>query len=112
MSGARAAEKETGDSSFAARRWLFGPVVLDERALTVHVAGAPVELERKPLEVLLHLLHHAGEIVTKDELLAAVWPGRVLSDSALTSCMHKLREALRDDAQEIIRTQHKAYKSC
>ena len=104
MSGARAAEKESGE--FAARRWLFGHVVLDERSLTLQVADQVVELERKPLEVLLHLLHHAGEVVTKDELLAAVWPGRVLSDSALTSCMHKLREALRDDAQEIIRTQH------
>jgi DNA-binding winged helix-turn-helix (wHTH) protein/tetratricopeptide (TPR) repeat protein len=105
MSGARVAEEESR-GSFAARRWLFGQAVLDERSLTLRVADEPVELERKPLEVLLHLLHHAGEVVTKDELLAAVWPGRVLSDSALTSCMHKLRESLRDDAQDIIRTQH------
>ena len=106
MSGARAVEKKTEESPLAARRWSFGAAVLDERSLALHVNGEAAELERKPLEVLLHLLHHAGEVVTKDELLAAVWPGRVLSDSALTSCMHKLRDALRDDAQEIIRTQH------
>ena len=106
MSGARDGEKLQTESVLAARRWLFGPAVLDERSLTLVVNDQSVELERKPLEVLLHLLHHAGEIVTKDELLAAVWPGRVLSDSALTSCMHKLREALSDEAQEIIRTQH------
>lgn len=107
MSGARAAENnQAAESPLAARRWTFAAAVLDERALTLRVHGEAVELERKPLEVLLHLLHHAGEVVTKDELLASVWPGRVLSDSALTSCMHKLREALRDDAQEIIRTQH------
>ena len=75
------------DVGNAARRWSFGPAVLDERTLELSVNGAAVSLERKPLEVLLFLLHHAGEVVTKDEILGAVWPGRVLSDSALTKAM-------------------------
>jgi eukaryotic-like serine/threonine-protein kinase len=88
------------------RRWRFGAASLDERSLELRVADQPVELERKPLEVLLHLLRHAGEVVTKDELLAAVWPGRILSDSSMTSCLYKLREALRDQDQSVIRTVH------
>lgn len=87
-------------------RWSFGPVVLDERTLELLVNGAAVAIERKPLEVLLFLLNHAGEVVTKDEILKAVWPGRVATESVLTKCIAKLREAFKDDNQQLIRTQH------
>jgi serine/threonine protein kinase len=106
MGGATGAGETAAGTAMEERRWLFAAAQLDERSLELRVNGAPVELERKPLEVLLHLLRHAGEVVTKDELLAAVWPGRVLSDSALTSCTHKLREALADEQQDIIKTVH------
>src|SRR5205823_5886347 len=88
------------------RRWMFGAAVLDERRLELIVAGQKVEIERKPLQVLLHLLQHADEVVTKDDLIKAVWPGRIISDAALTKCMAKLREALRDEDQSLIKTHH------
>src|SRR5262249_3418978 len=50
--------------------------------------------------VLRHLATHAGALVTKDELLQAVWPETVVSEAALTSCIKELREVLRDQAQE------------
>jgi TolB-like protein/DNA-binding winged helix-turn-helix (wHTH) protein/tetratricopeptide (TPR) repeat protein len=90
----------------ATRRWLFAGAVLDERSLTLTVDGKIQALDPKPLEVLLHMLNHAGEIVTKDELLAAVWPGRIISDSALTSCVARLRDGLSDQAQTVIKTVH------
>lgn len=88
------------------RRWSFGPAVLDERTLELRINREAVSIERKPLEVLLFLLGHAGEIVTKDEILEAVWPGRILTESVLTKTISKLREALQDHEQAIIRTQH------
>lgn len=88
------------------RRWLFGPAELDERSRELKVGGEVVALERKALEVLLHLLHHPGKVVTRDELLEAVWPGRVLTDASITACIAKLRSALRDEKQELIRTAH------
>jgi eukaryotic-like serine/threonine-protein kinase len=91
------------DDAGADRKWTFGTATLDERTLELTVAGRPMSLEKKALDVLLHLLQHAGEVVTKDELIEAAWPGRVISDSALTSCMTKLREALPDEA---IKTVH------
>lgn len=106
MSGVRENERQVVESVPPARRWRFGSAVLDERSLTLSVNGDAIEIERKPLEVLLHLLHHAGEVVTKDELIASVWPGRILSDSTMTSCLYKLREALRDDDQTIVKTVH------
>jgi non-specific serine/threonine protein kinase len=86
------------------RRWHFANAVLDERTLDLIVNGSDAELERRPLEVLLYLLQHAGEVCTKDELLAGVWPGRVLSETVLTKCIGRLREALGDRDQDIIKT--------
>lgn len=86
--------------------WTFGPAVLDERAMELRVDGRPVDIERKSLEVLRHLLQHAGELVTKDQLLKAAWPGRVVTDSVLTKCIARLREALGGEGQTLIVTVH------
>jgi serine/threonine protein kinase/DNA-binding winged helix-turn-helix (wHTH) protein len=88
----------------ARRRWFFGRSLLDERTHELTVDGVDIELERKPLEVLIYLLRHAGEVCTKDELLANVWPGRVLSETVLTKCIGRIREALGDREQEIVKT--------
>jgi serine/threonine protein kinase/DNA-binding winged helix-turn-helix (wHTH) protein len=86
------------------RRWHFAACVFDERTLELLVDGVCIELERKPLELLQYLLQHAGEVCTKDELLAAVWAGRVLSETVLTKCVGRLREVLGDRDQDIIKT--------
>lgn len=59
-----------------------------------------LRLEPKVIEVLVHLANHPGEVVTRDELLAAVWPGVVVGDDALTQAIIKLRKALGDDARQ------------
>lgn len=92
--------------STAPLKWLFAHCVFEESTLELHVSGAVVELERKPLEVLRHLLRHAGEVVTKEEIHAAVWPGRVLSDTVLTKAISRIREVLGDEAQTLIKTVH------
>lgn len=83
--------------------WRFAGRELDERSLELRVDGTRVELAKKPLEVLLHFLRHAGEIVTKDQLLEAAWPGRIVSETSLTNAIGKLRTALRDDEQMLIK---------
>lgn len=86
--------------------WNFGEACFDEGSLVLTLAGTPVELERKPLEVLRYLLRHAGKVVTKDELFAAIWPGRIPSETVIAKCVSRLREVLRDDQQCIIKTVH------
>ena len=86
--------------------WKFAGAQLDERSLELTVAGVVVELDRKPLEVLRHLLLHAGEVVSHDDLLEAIWPGRIVSESALTKCVSRLREVLNDADRAIIKTVH------
>ena len=101
----QAAKTEAGPEP-ALRRWSFGAAVLDERTQELMVGGAVVNVERKPLEVLLFLLHHAGEVVTKGECFEAVWPDRVVTEQVLTQCIKKLRDAIGDEQQDIIKTVH------
>ena len=80
--------------------WKFAGAEFDEQKWELRVAGAPIELEPRPLEILLCLLRHAGETVTKEELLQAVWGHAYLSENALSNAIGKLRKALGDCADE------------
>ncbi|MBT9159618.1 MAG: Serine/threonine-protein kinase PrkC [Dehalococcoidia bacterium] len=95
---------EQGSQEAAGYRWTFSHAEFDEVRWELRVAGEPVELERKPLEVLAQLLRHAGEVLTKEELLESVWTGRIVVEAALTNAIGKLRRALGDEAQGIIVT--------
>jgi DNA-binding winged helix-turn-helix (wHTH) protein/serine/threonine protein kinase len=83
--------------SFAGREF-------NESHLQLRVHGQPVELELKPLEVLIQLLNHPGEVLTKEQLLAAVWPGLNVVEGSLTTAVHKLRKALGDNDATIVVT--------
>ncbi len=87
-----------------ARLWKFADCELDEFRRELRVRGTAVELESKPLEVLIQLLHHAGEVVTKDELLESVWPGTLVVDGSLATAVSKLRRAMGDEEQLTILT--------
>ena len=52
---------------------VVGELCIDERRRTVTLAGLPLELSRKEFDLLTHLARHEGEVVSKRELLAAVW---------------------------------------
>ena len=58
----------------------------------------------KSFEVLRYLVEHAGRVVTKDELVKAVWPTVTVGDESLTKCISEVRHAIGDDAQRIIKT--------
>jgi eukaryotic-like serine/threonine-protein kinase len=87
--------------------WRFAAAELDEAARELRVGGHNVDMAPRPLEVLLQLLRHAGEVVTKEDLLDAVYGHRHLSDGALAQAIRRLRHALQDDDQRIIATVHR-----
>ncbi len=89
-------------------RYVFGEYELDEHAYELRRTGAPVELERKVYDVLAYLIQHRDRLVTKDELLETLWPGQVVGEAALTTCITSARKALGNDGvrQEFIKTQH------
>ena len=82
----------------SAHVWRFGDCEVDERRRNLRVRGTPIELEAKPWEVLHQLLLHAGEVVTKEELLESVWPGLTVVDSSLATAISKLRKALGNES--------------
>jgi eukaryotic-like serine/threonine-protein kinase len=83
----------------------FGTAEFDEARFELRVAGLPVDVERRALEVLAYLLRHAGEVVTKDELLREVWAGRITVDKVLPNAINKLRRALGEANASHISTQ-------
>ncbi|MBE5314056.1 MAG: winged helix-turn-helix domain-containing protein [Xanthomonadales bacterium] len=68
--------------------------------------GELIELDRSAYGVLRYLLLHAGEVCTTEELLAAGWPGRVVSPNSVTKCISRLRRTLGDADAELIRLVH------
>jgi len=86
--------------------WSFGRAELDDHRHELRVDGHPVPLEAKPYSLLRVFVQRAGETLSKDELIDTVWPGRVVTEGVLAKCVTKLRSALGDDDQQIIRTVH------
>jgi DNA-binding winged helix-turn-helix (wHTH) protein len=61
--------------------------------------GSTVRLEPKMIDVLSVLAHHAGRVVSKDELSSAVWPDVFVTEAVITRAIAGLRRALDDDAR-------------
>jgi TolB-like protein len=66
--------------------------------------GARVDLRNRSFRVLRHLATNAGRVVSKDELLAANWPGVTVSEDSLTQCISEIRRLLGATARDLIRT--------
>lgn len=86
------------------RQWLFGAAAFDEAGWTLTVAGERVALENKPIRLLRELLLRPGQVVSKEALLDAVWPGVTVVEGSLATAMNKLRRALHDSDGHIIET--------
>ena len=97
------ATPDAGNSSLY--RYRFGTAQFDEARFELRVSDTVVDVQRKPLEILAYLLAHAGEVVTKDELLATVWDGRPTVENVVANAIAKLRSALGSDNAERILTQ-------
>lgn len=85
-------------------RQAFGPFVIDTDRAEVTRDGATVPLRPKTFALLLYLVDRAGSVVSKQELLDAVWQGVVVTDDSLTQAVSELRHALGDGEQALIRT--------
>jgi DNA-binding winged helix-turn-helix (wHTH) protein len=83
-----------------ARTWRFGVFEVDTRREELRRSGAPVKMREQSFRILVFLLEHAGEIVTREELRGVLWPSDTFVDfeHSLNTAMMKLREALGDVA--------------
>jgi DNA-binding winged helix-turn-helix (wHTH) protein len=91
--GAPAATAPAGTPTYE-----FDGIAVDTARLAVTRAGVPIDLEPKVFDVLVFLITHRERLVTKDELLDAVWRDTFVTPNALTRAVGQLRKALGDDA--------------
>ena len=79
----------------------FGPYEADARSGELRKHGLRVQVQDKSFGVLVPLLEHAGELVTREELAKRLWPKGVFVDfeNSLNSAVNRLRDALRDRAR-------------
>lgn len=75
-----------------------------ERAELRTADGRPVTIRAQSMAVLVELAKRQGELVTKQELFARVWPGVSVTDDSLVQCIVELRRALGDTRQKTVRT--------
>src|ERR1039458_2263181 len=79
----------------------FGVFELDGRSGELRKHGIRIKLQDQPRQVLLLLLEHAGELVTREQIQKHLWPDNTFVDfdNAINSAVRKLRDALGDTAE-------------
>ncbi|MGA2844965.1 MAG: winged helix-turn-helix domain-containing protein [Candidatus Acidiferrales bacterium] len=91
----------------------FGQFVLDPARRTLSRADSPVSLTPKAFDVLFFMVQNPNRLVTKEELLQAVWGDTIVEEGNLTQYISHLRKALGDnseDARLIVTIARKGYQ--
>ena len=86
--------------------FVFGDCVLDPDRRELTRRSEVVSVGPKVFDLLVHLVRNRERVVSKDDLLQAVWDGRIVSESTLTSHINAVRKAIGDsgDEQHLVRT--------
>lgn len=87
-------------SAEASAAFAFDDVVVEARAHRLMRGGREITLEPKAFSVLLELLAHPGELLSRDDLLDAVWGHSYVTPSTLSRVIALLRRALEDDSNQ------------
>ena len=84
----------------------FGGFLLDVVHRQLRCGEVPIQIGSRAMDILCVLAEAKGGVVTKDEILAKVWPGRVVEDNAIQVHISALRKALdqADNAQTYVVT--------
>jgi TolB-like protein/Tfp pilus assembly protein PilF len=87
-------------------KYLFTNQVLDTERRELRRGSRPVAVEPQVFDLLVHLVENRDRVVSKDDLIASVWGGRIVSDSTLTTRINAARRAVGDsgEKQKLIRT--------
>jgi DNA-binding winged helix-turn-helix (wHTH) protein/tetratricopeptide (TPR) repeat protein len=75
---------------------------LDLRAYQLRGAGHVLKLEPTPMELLLFLVEHRGELVTRDQIVERIWGKGVFldTDNSINGAIRKIRQVLKDDSEQ------------
>ena len=75
---------------------------LDLRAYELRRSGRPLKLERIPMELLILLIEHRGELLTREQIVEGIWGKDVFVDteSGINAAIRKIRQVLKDDPEQ------------
>ena len=87
-------------------QFCFADHTLDTERRELYRGSEPIAVEPQVFDLLIYLMENRHRVVSKDDLIASVWGGRIVSDSTLTSCINAARKAVGDSGedQKLIRT--------
>jgi DNA-binding winged helix-turn-helix (wHTH) protein len=87
-------------------KYLFLNHVLDTDLRELSRGSRPIAIEPQVFDLLVHLVENRDRVVSKDDLIASVWGGRIVSESTLTTRINAVRRAVGDSGQKqkLIRT--------
>src|SRR4051794_6193402 len=90
-------------------QYRFAEFEIDLSQQELRRSGESVHIEPQVFDLIVHLVRNHDRIVSKDELIEAIWNGRIISEAALSSRINSVRRALGDNGtdQVFIRTLHK-----
>jgi pimeloyl-ACP methyl ester carboxylesterase/DNA-binding winged helix-turn-helix (wHTH) protein len=86
------------------RTLCFDRFILDLQRCALLCGQEEIRLRPKSFDVLRYLAEHAGRLVSKEELIQAIWPSVSVTDDSLVQCIRDVRKALSDTPHRIIRT--------
>jgi DNA-binding winged helix-turn-helix (wHTH) protein len=91
-----------GTTANTATTWRFGVFEFDASSGELRRAGIPIKLRDQSSRILVYLLEHAGQMVTREELRQYLWSSDTFVDfdHSLNTAIMKLREALGDSADK------------
>ncbi|MGB5249699.1 MAG: winged helix-turn-helix domain-containing protein [Gammaproteobacteria bacterium] len=87
-----------------ASAYKFGEFTLDTERGTLLKDGAEIKLRPKSYKLLVYLLQRPGKLVSRDELMTAIWGQTVVTEDSITHCVIDIRKAIGDAEQQMIRT--------
>ena len=80
--------------------FLFDDMILDVERRELRSGAKLIPLEPQVFDILAFLIRNRDRVVSKDDLLAAVWDGRMVSDSAIAARINAARRAIGDDGEQ------------
>jgi DNA-binding winged helix-turn-helix (wHTH) protein len=86
--------------------YAFDDYEVDTERYALRLRGKPVRIQPKAFELLVYLIQHTGQFISKENLRAHLWPDQLVSETALTYCVTVVRKAVGDTGrtQRVIKT--------
>jgi TolB-like protein/DNA-binding winged helix-turn-helix (wHTH) protein len=88
--------------------FIFGDWELDTELYEIRQSGRPRKVEPQVFDLLHFLVRNAARVVSREEIVAEIWGGRIVTEATISTCLKSARQAVGDDGrtQRMIRTVH------